>query len=46
VQIKPFLLDLFRYTSAEQVRRRPTTQLFTTDASGLKNVETCVGAAT
>jgi hypothetical protein len=36
---------MFRYTSAEQGRRRPIPSFFAAGAGGVTTVETCVGAA-
>jgi hypothetical protein len=39
------MFDLLRYTSAEQIGRRPLLKLCTAGAGGFTTVETCVGAA-
>jgi hypothetical protein len=44
--IKPLILTLVRYTSAEQGRRRPTPKFWAAGAGGVTTVETCVSAAT
>ena len=38
VQIEPLIFTLFRYTSAEQGRRRPTPSFCTADAGGVTTV--------
>jgi hypothetical protein len=45
MQIKPLIFTLFRYTSSEQGRRRPTSRFRAARAGGVTTVEPCVGAA-